>query len=119
MSITDSTQEAGTTTIAQGLREVADWLEAHPEIAPRWAFVSVEATEREHLETLAAGLGDLATESVSGQTVEIRGKFAGGVDVFGTLPLSKLARVPVPAYRSILPPVNENDFDAATGEGRR
>lgn len=110
------------TTVADTMREVADWLDAHPEITARRAFVPIEASSREDLEALAAALGDRARErldSISG--VEIDGRFGidsdafGQVRVFGQVSVHVLADEPVkPQYRPILP-----DLDAATGQGRR
>jgi hypothetical protein len=110
-----------TLTVADSLRQVADWLDEHPEIAVRHSFVSIATYEREHLEVLAAALGDRARErEVYGPDVEIRGTFGsgsefGGTQVYGSVPIAKLTGAPVkPEYRPILA-----DLDAATGEGRR
>lgn len=116
------TGSTGTLTVAQSLRDVADWLDAHPEIAATHAFVPVRAATREDLETLARALGDRAAERMAyGDDVEIEGVFGGtpdrydGVRVYGQVPVAKLAGAPVPPkYRPIL-----SGLDAATGEGRR
>lgn len=127
--MTSQSEVSAGPTVAQSLREVADWLDLHPEMGVQHAFVSVTATEREHLEALAAALGDRAQENETyGPGVEIRGEFGGGaafggVQVYGSVPLAKLADAPVkPKYRSILPPADESAddrFERLTGEGRR
>jgi hypothetical protein len=110
----DATPEGVTRpTVADGLRAVADWLDLHPEVSPRYAFVPVNASEREHLESLAAALGDRATErEIYGPDIEIAGEFPGGVRVYGQVPLKRLASEPVkPKYKPILKPAEASDGD--------
>lgn len=69
-----------------GLREVADWLEQHPELATvAHATVSfgygIERNARARLTELAAALGERATESRWHDSVTISGRFAGEVRV--------------------------------------
>jgi hypothetical protein len=113
----------GTLTIADSLRQVADWFDQHPEITVQHSFVKVNASERQDLETLAAALGDRAIERVlsyGSSDVEIRGDF-DGTEVYAHVPLAKLAGAPVePTYQPILPPEEwQDDLDRQTGEGRR
>jgi hypothetical protein len=117
----------GTLTIADALRECADWLDAHHDISSQFATVLIEATERGDLERLAEALGDRAREEFEYGRVKIAGLFgmAGrslrGVRVYGDLPVEKLADAPVkPTYPPILPPEEwQDDLDRQTGEGRR
>ncbi|HET6867721.1 MAG TPA: helix-turn-helix transcriptional regulator [Solirubrobacteraceae bacterium] len=92
-------------SVADGLREVADWLEEHPEIpAVQFAFVRVGAKTREDLERLAAALDNPSEREAYGPAVEIEGRFTGDVRVYGQVDMAKLAGVPVkPAYTPILP----------------
>jgi hypothetical protein len=95
-------------TIAAGLREVADWLDAHPELKRlemSFALVKLDAKERDDLALLARALGDRATEKlVYGDEVRIGATFDGDVDVYAAVPVKKLnPTVPVvPKYRPIL-----------------
>jgi hypothetical protein len=115
MSTTNSRTPEGVTrpTVADGLRAVADWLDEHPEVSPRYAFVHVNASEREHLEALADALGDRATEREAyGPNIEIAGEFPGGVRVWGDVPLERLASEPVkPKYDPILKPAEVSEGD--------
>jgi hypothetical protein len=115
MSTTNDPTPEGVTrpTVADGLRAVADWLDKHPEVSPRYAFVPVNASEREHLESLADALGDRATEhEVYGPNIEIVGVFPGGVRVYGQVPLERLASEPVkPKYDPILKPAEVSEGD--------
>lgn len=108
MTLADNAVPVGL-TIADGLREAADWLDSHPELETTYAFVSIQATGRADLEALAAALGDRATERVGYvDTVEISGRFGtdnpyGGVNVCASLPVKVLAGEPVkPKYTPIL-----------------
>jgi hypothetical protein len=110
-STTQSEAPAGL-TVADGLREVAAWLDRHPEVTPDHAFVSMIARSRGDLETLADALGGRAEERAldyGNPVVEIRGRFAsngdtlGGVQVYGQVPIKTLAGTPVqPKYEPII-----------------
>lgn len=92
-----------TQTIADGLREVATFLDAHPDVSPQHAFVKLAATNRADLERIAAAFGDYAAERVSYGDVVIEGKFAGGVTAYAGVRVEKLAGAPVkPEYEPIL-----------------
>jgi hypothetical protein len=105
-----NTDTSTSLTVADSLRQVAAWLDEHPEIEVRHSFVSVATYERKHLEVLAAALGDRAQEreTYGGRDIEIRGEFGGGSEfggtqVYGAVPIAKIAGTPVkPSYRPIL-----------------
>ena len=87
--------------VAQGLREVAEFLEAHPELpAVEWAIVQVryhvgaKSPARETLTALAEALGQRATESARRDEVSIDGRFAGDVRVTASANVSDLAGIP-------------------------
>lgn len=127
-AVNPDTPEGVTTqpSLADTLREVADWLDAHPEVAASNAHVWVRATERGDLEALARALGDRASEKASDRSVEIDGTFGAeksweGVSVGGSLPIEKLVDAPpVPQYEPIIPPKAEpaasDDWSAKRGE---
>jgi len=94
-----------------GLREVADWLEAHPELPePYYAAVSfrssyVEKNAREELTVLAAALGERASEEARSGEVEIAARFEN-VRVSGAAKVQHLRDTPpepVVEYEAILP----------------
>ena len=94
--------------VIRGLREAADWLEAHPEVRAGHGFVSMRANDRGDLERLATALGDRAEERAVHGDVEIGCTFGSegrfdGVRVYGQMPIRKLAGAPVtPEYEPIL-----------------
>lgn len=92
-------------TIVEGLREIADWLEANPDLTPTSTHVYIAAKDRRDLERLAAALGDKAEESQPSYStdVQICGRFAGYSRVYASVPLSKLTDAPpVPEYTPII-----------------
>ncbi len=91
-------------SVADSLRQIAAWLDEHPEQQVKWGIVRLNATDRADLEALAAAFGDEATEAVKhGMDVRISREF-GDVEVFAEVPLSKLGvvTVPAPVYEPIL-----------------
>ena len=96
--------------VIQGLREVADWLEAHPELYRAAAMVMFHPYGNECrpvLTALADALGARATERVErGERVVIEGQFGERVRVIadGSLRyLGVLVQPPTPAYEPIIP----------------
>lgn len=84
--------------VVEGLRQIADWLEAHPELPrARWATVSLRAVDdgqpaRRTLHQVAGALGLRAIErrTLDGD-VDISGRF-GPVRVRATAALGELCR---------------------------
>jgi hypothetical protein len=112
MSTTDSTavvQDHPNAATIKGLREVADWLEEHPELPrPNYAAVSfrsayTEKNAREELTVLAVALGERASEDAHYGEVEIVGRF-GNVRVSGAAKVQYLrAEAPIePEYEPII-----------------
>lgn len=85
---------------ADALRQVADWLDEHPELGRAFARVGITAAERGDLERLAAALGDGAKEHDTSTHVHIEGDVAG-VGIYALLPIAKLTGRP--EYQPILP----------------
>lgn len=99
--------------LAAGLRELADFLDANPELpgvrAVAWISdfrYSAEdrARARPELAALAAALGDRATEIQTGSTVRIEGMF-GPIVLHADANVHELAGdpKPAPAYDPIIP----------------
>lgn len=114
-TINDASEGATTTqTLPETLREVAAWLEAHPEVKVTYAFVPVDALERADLERLATDLGDRATERLGyGDMVTIEGHFGdphGGVRVYGNVLVKHLTvELAPPKYRPIIPVASDGE----------
>ncbi len=53
-------------TVSDTLREIADWLDANPDLEAKSAYVYLKARTRADLERIAAALGDDAIEVVDG-----------------------------------------------------
>lgn len=110
-----TTGTTGTLSVADALRQVADWLDEHPEITPQHAFLKMHADSREDLEVFAAALGDRAQEverRYGNPIVEISGCFGGedGMRVYADLPVAELAGAPVVMqYEPILPKRDDAD----------
>lgn len=90
------------------LREVADWLEAHPEIEPAAGLISVYAwgsESREILTRLATALGHKANERTEGGRVYIEGHFGDHFRILGSAPVDALGgeAPPTPSYEPIIP----------------
>ena len=91
--------------VAQGLREVAEFLEQHPELPDvTWASVLVrsqyvslsKSPARETLTALAEALGERAVEHGLGDPIVIKGQFSGGVGIEAHANRADLAGVPAP-----------------------
>lgn len=99
------------TDVAAGLRELATFLEDHPELpGARFAFVSLRANldrqpARQTLELIARALGEQATERRTLSGVEIAGEF-GPCRLIASAATHELARnaPPIP-YEPIIPAV--------------
>jgi hypothetical protein len=109
VSVTQSTHPNATTI--EGLREVAAWLEQHPELpAAHYAAVSFRsayaaANAREDLTALAVALGDRANESVYNGEATISARFADTVRVSATAKVADLGPEPAsepPPYVPII-----------------
>ena len=99
--------------VIAGLREVADFLAAHPELPKAcYALVSLRSQydgwgtppARETLTALAVALGDRATERGGGAPL-IDGRFSGDVRVCAEAKVSELRDEPVAPveYEPIIP----------------
>ena len=102
--------------VADALREIAAWLEAHPELYRARALVTFHPYGdecRPVLTALAQALGYRATERVErGERVVIEGEFGERVRVIGDASLrylGVLVEPPAPAYEPIIPPVRLSD----------
>jgi hypothetical protein len=93
--------------VARGLRELADFLEAHPALPEVHAFAYIseyrQRDARAELTALAEALGDTAIEEQNGSTVRIRGEF-GPVKIQADAEVSDLRDEPpsVPEYEPII-----------------
>lgn len=99
--------QSGNHEVAVGLRELAAFLDAHPELPhARYAAVSLrhgseDCRGRETLEQLAGVLGDRAVERELYGRVEIVGEF-GPVTLRAAADIAELADVAPVAYKPIL-----------------
>lgn len=106
-----STQQStpANAVLAEGLRETADWLDAHPELPAFRAYISCYpygSRAREVLSALADALGaDRAEEAATRSDVTISGRFGdGAIRVAATANVRDLGVTePVlPSYQPIL-----------------
>ena len=104
----------GTDTLPDLLRHAAVWLELHPELNIRYAFLRADCVTREDMVALAAAIGPDAKEAVGygARTVEIRGHFGSRdytppyLSVVGEIAVTKLGAAE-PVYEPILSPAAE------------
>ena len=104
----------GTDTLPDLLRQAADWLERHPELDIRYAFLRANCDTRADMVALAAAIGPDAQEAVGygARTVEIRGRFGSRdyrppyLSVVGEIAVTKLG-ASEPVYEPILSPTTE------------
>jgi hypothetical protein len=92
--------------VAAGLRELADWLEQHPELPAFTATIGAYPygkDARPEMRTVADALGERAIETVNRDRVEIRARVMTRVAVYASTSLESLgADAPAPIYRPII-----------------
>ncbi|MHB1778110.1 MAG: hypothetical protein ACYCU7_19325 [Acidimicrobiales bacterium] len=70
--------------IIDGLRQVADWLEAHPEIQPAYQSIQLATHTAEDLAAATKALGNVQKSTMGGAYLKVSRKFAG-VDVWAAV----------------------------------